>query len=643
MRVVSPIFMQKILSKRINLEEIITRKVAIIALFFLFLAYEAVFILYSHLEYSAFFYTDFDLAIVSQIFHNTIKARFLPVGYGDFVLFGGGHISLIVLLLSPLYALFRTPQVLLVLQTLFLGAGIFAVYFIAWELIRSRLAALVFSLAYVIYPALNNINIFEVHMVAFAIPLLLFMFYFFLKKRLALFILFMLLSLFCQEDVFLVVLGFGVYALILSSRKKHKLPFKWAITALACGLIWFGFALFLVVYLPKFSWFLKDLEVASKVNAGYASFYSWLGNSPLEIVKTIFTNPFFVIKNVITPVKMKYMFDLLAPLGFSSLLSPLSFMIALIGASETLFSDWPLHNSILFQHSSMVIPFVFISAIFGMSNILKRLKPRHKEVAITVFFLASLVFSYKIGPIKNLGFSISELARIKNSEFPLIKSYFVKQVPQDAAVITTFNLSSHLTGRKLLIPFYIFTYDKLLNNIPQAEKNSEYALVDFNDRVTFHSLFNNTLGGLNSRCFLTGDNWGVVETLGSTVLFKKGRKSAYLLVESKGVRAFKQKDKEEDLRIIDQSFSRGKVSDFGVLEIGITAAKADASFNNYLPIVRLTNDKGKTLDKALIIPFRLYPFREWKEGEVVKIRSKLYLEPDFDNERLKVQAGFLKL
>lgn len=633
--------MQKILSKIINLEAMLTRKKAAITLLFLFLAYEAVFILYSHLEYSAFFFTDFDLAIISQIFHNTTKARFLPVSYGDFVLFGGGHISLMVLLLSPLYALFRTPQVLLVLQTLFLGAGIFAVYLIALELIGSRLAALVFSLAYIIYPALNNINIFEVHMVAFAIPLLLFMFYFFLKKKFSLFILFMLMSLFCQEDVFLVVLGFGVYALVLFLRKK--LALKWSVTAIACGLIWFAFAFFLVVYLPKFSWFLKGLEGASKVNAGYASFYSWLGSSPFEIAWTFFANPLFVIKNIITPVKMKYMFDLLAPLGFSSLLSPLSFMIALFGASETLFSNWPLHNSILFQHSSMVIPFVFISAIFGVSYILKRLKPRYKETVIVVLFLVSLVFSYRIGPIKNLSFSISELIRIKNSEPSLIKNYFVKQVPGDAAVISTFNLSSHLTGRKLLIPFYIFTYDKLLNNIPQAERNSEYALVDFNDRLTFNSLFNNILGGLNSRCFLTGNDWGVVETLGSIASFKKGYKSAYILVESKGTKTFKQKDKEEDLRIIDQSFSRGKVSDFGSLDVSITAAKTNATFNNYLPVVRLTNDKGKTLDKALIIPFRLYPFREWKEGEVVRLRSKLYLEPDFDNEKLKVQVGFLRL
>ena len=92
---------------------------------------------------------------------------------------------------------------------------------------------------------------------------------------------------------------------------------------------------------------------------------------------------------------LRYLFFLLGPTTFLSLLSPLHLLIALPEFGINLLSNnWNMRN-IVFHYTSVIQPFVFISAIYGVK------KFNNKRLAIVgiIILLFSLLFSYFIGPL----------------------------------------------------------------------------------------------------------------------------------------------------------------------------------------------------------------------------------------------------
>ncbi len=183
--------------------------------------YIAVFSLFSFWKYTHFLYDGIDLAIFNQVFWNASEGRWFESSIqGHSYL--GDHWSLLIPFLVPVYgfaaqfvsnALYY-PFVLLFLQTVALAIGAYPVYRIAEYFLKKiphkNTWALVMAGVYLLNPVVQNSNLFEFHMLVFAVPLLLWTGYFFLKKQIVLFLFFALASLLVREDVSLVVSMFGV-------------------------------------------------------------------------------------------------------------------------------------------------------------------------------------------------------------------------------------------------------------------------------------------------------------------------------------------------------------------------------------------------------------------------------------------------
>ena len=102
-----------------KIKQLVEKKVSTILILLIGL-YIIVFISISLWKYYNFGYNAIDLAIFNQVFYNTsIGDVFAMTIHPHSYL--GDHFGLIILLLTPIYMLFRSPVVLLILQTIIIA------------------------------------------------------------------------------------------------------------------------------------------------------------------------------------------------------------------------------------------------------------------------------------------------------------------------------------------------------------------------------------------------------------------------------------------------------------------------------------------------------------------------------------------
>ena len=180
----------------------------------------------------------------------------------------------ILAVFAPLWWIWPSPDVLLVVQALAIAAGAFPVYWLARRHLDSTRAGLGFALAYLLYPATGWLTLNEFHPVALATPLLLFAFWFLDTDRMLPFAVFAAAASLCKEEIPFVVAGFGIwYAL---SRRRFAAG---GAIALA-GVVWAAVAVTVVI--PHFN---------HGQSSDFYSRYSEVGGSPGGLVKDAFAHP----------------------------------------------------------------------------------------------------------------------------------------------------------------------------------------------------------------------------------------------------------------------------------------------------------------------------------------------------------------
>lgn len=295
----------------------------------------------------------YDLAIFDQ------ATWLIAHGHAPFVTVRGLHIlaehfSAVLYLLAPLYWLWDSPKVLLTVQTLALAAGAVPVYALARKRLASPWLALLFSVAYLLYPPLQWTNTFEFHPDTLATPCLLGAFYFLTERRWRPFFGLLILAALCKETVGLEIVALGVYALVLYRKERDWRIGAWTV---ALGL------LALVV----------SLGTVSHFNGGRPSLfyllYSQYGDSPAAIAAFTASHPLAVAGDLASPPNRLYGFQLLYPVLFLSLLAPDILLLALPALCLHLLSGHAIMHTIFFQYTALVTPFVFASAIVGTERL----------------------------------------------------------------------------------------------------------------------------------------------------------------------------------------------------------------------------------------------------------------------------------
>ena len=155
----------------------------------------------------------FDVGNLTQTVWSTAHGRFLEMTdvQGEQISRLGAHFDPLVALLAPLWWLWPSPELLLVVQTICVALGAVPVFLLARKHLGSDWSGLAFALVYLLYPPTQWLVVDDFHPVALAAPLLLAAIWFLDEGRLLPFALCAGAACLTKEQIGLVVAVLGIW------------------------------------------------------------------------------------------------------------------------------------------------------------------------------------------------------------------------------------------------------------------------------------------------------------------------------------------------------------------------------------------------------------------------------------------------
>jgi len=471
-----------------------------LAVYVMILVYTLSFSYFTILKHYAFRSFAWDLGIINQALWTTVKnGRLLyytpELFFNSSGCYLGLHFSPILFLLLPVYAVYQGPETLLVLQSFIIALGTLPFYLFTRKKLNSRLAAVSFSLFYLLYPPLHGANWFDFHVQSF-LPLFFFSTMYYLEnEKWSRYFIFLVLALSIAENVSLVVLFIGLYGImkyknhLFNFFKLRKLNDKRILVPLATIIL-------------AVTWILIARWVQSTffpLNPNFHSFYRatdyW---SVLGIEGDPITMPFYIILNPLKTLqaltydaylKMLFIFLIFGSLLFLPLKNSIS-VIALSFLGPALLSNIQKFYVIGTHYPLYYIPFLFLAAVLGMKkqySILTLSKIKGQLKGLMFIMLGFSLFASPLSPLLLTSetiiphFSEYRLQSIGRHEIALQE--FIALIPQNDSVLTQNNIFPHFSNRENAYVFplqQVFSYasreaDEYTNYL---FIKSDYVLID---------------------------------------------------------------------------------------------------------------------------------------------------------------------
>jgi uncharacterized membrane protein len=403
-------------------------------------AYAAGFSALSILRYHAFTTGRFDLGNMAQAVWATAHGHPLAITNleGEQVSRLGSHVDPILVAFAPLWWIWPSPSMLLTAQAVAIALGALPVFWLARKHLGSERAGLGFALAYLLYPAVQWVTLAEFHPVALACPLLLFAFWYLDEDRLVPFAIFAVLAALTKEEIPLVIAGMGVwYAL---SRRRYRAG------GTIAGLGVVATAVSLGLVMPHFNPESSALEQR----------YGELGDSPGEILTTVFTDPGKVLSTAFDSEGIRYLAALLLPLLLLFAAAPLVLVAAIPELGLNLLSATDTQSSIHHHYTAGLIPPLIAASVLGAARIARGDRRRGALLA-GIAVSAALVANFVLGAIplwRDLPGGESYHAYASHvSAHDRVAERALELIPDDAVVSATNSLGSHLSARRRFLSF----------------------------------------------------------------------------------------------------------------------------------------------------------------------------------------------
>ncbi len=410
----------------------------------------------SFFRYDNFFTGRFDLGNMDQTVWNTVHGRIFQLTDPDgtnIISRLAIHADYILVLIAPFYLLWQDPRMLLLIQSIVLGCGAIFVFLLGKRILKNEALAFIFSLSFLLNPSVEYSNLYDFHAVVLGTTFLLGAFYFMKAKKTVWFLLFLVLAGITKEEVWVVVALMGIYAFFI---EKLKL---------------LGGAITVTASVIFYAIFFKAIPLARHGQHFALTFYSDFGSSPFEVVKTIFLSPLKTFTTIFTISKLNYLLQLLLPLGFFSLFAPLFLIFALPDLAINLLSSNSSFHKIYFQYTAIITPFLFIAAMYGLSNLQRRFPKIAMNVWISIVVISVGIAVHAYGP--------SPLSKSPNTDMfwrtqpdkEIINEY-LDAIPKRYSIAATNNIGSHISHRQRIytIPTGVDSADILVFLL-----NDEYA------------------------------------------------------------------------------------------------------------------------------------------------------------------------
>ncbi len=380
-------------------------------------------------RYNNFDFGKFDQGNMTQMVWNTLRGRvlYLTDYFGSNVpRWSMSHVDPILLLFVPIFAIFPHPMTLAYAQLVLMMLSAFIVYEITRLELKSKVAACLFSMAYLLYPSFGFINgTMGFHGVTAAVPFFLGAFYLFEKmykennfstRRLVIFWVLLVITMSGKEQIPLYIIMWGIFILLFrtnvgeGSDLKFKLDSQWlskflklkpariGVSMIVSGLVWFVVAFFIII--PKnahyraesYKKFVESINVTFVSNSDvtlpnyFLSRYGKFGTSYKEVIINMLLNPDKAIRVFLSGDRIDNLNRTFSPVSYLPVANPFMLMISapefVINYMTT--SDGLGTEDIENHRMSMIIPVLFISSIYAVSflaELFGEVLPKYKHLS----------------------------------------------------------------------------------------------------------------------------------------------------------------------------------------------------------------------------------------------------------------------
>jgi uncharacterized membrane protein len=388
-----------------------------------------------------------DLGRFDQPIWNTLQGRpFLRTEAGLQLTRFTDHVEPILAPISLIYLLWDDVRALLILQAVAVALGAFPVFWLTRDELKaagnslpvSEAVGMVLACAYLLFPALEAANLTEFHAAPLMVAPMLMAIYTARGKRYGWMWFWCLLVMGTKEEMALLTFMLALWLLVLRREWKHGLGL--ALVSLA----WWAVATFVII--PQYV-----VQTYGTEEAFYFQRYGELGDSPIEVARSLVTRPALVWQIASEPARLQYLLGLLLSAGLLvPLLAPEILAMSLPILLANLLSAYDAMYSGVFHYSAAVVPFVMAAAAVGMGRVGRWAgKSRYRTpivLGVAVLFLGgSLAYHYDRGytPVAKRFYW-----PVVTEHHRLLEERFAGQIPDDVVLSTTAPLFPHLDHRE---------------------------------------------------------------------------------------------------------------------------------------------------------------------------------------------------
>ncbi|MCL5795733.1 MAG: DUF2079 domain-containing protein, partial [Patescibacteria group bacterium] len=436
-----------------------------------------------------------DLGLFNQVIYNFSRFVEPTSTIRGVIHIWADHFHPILLTLTPLYWFFKGPVPILVVQASVASSAAIPIYLIIKDKTKNTFLSWAGSFSYLFFVGLQNALNFGFYPENMAPAMFAWAFWFFLRQKFWPYFLFLILWLACKEDISIFAVFLGIYLIFFEKNIKYNKLI--GLITIIIGLVWYKLATGVIIphYADQFfAW-------AKTSSSAFMYFnYDQLGNTPLEVVKTIIKNPFYTFYIFTHPeIKIFTLMQIVFSYGALFIFAPFSiialpiFLESFLANRQTL---WEFH----FHYQAAYSAVLAIASGLAVKNLADRFF-RHKEMVylaggLTIIFSIILTNALLNSPFLGLrNYNLLNFSLDKNITDILDK------IPAKASVSAQNTLAPYLSQREKIYLYpraddvqYIVLapefshfplsdenyYHKLCNIISQP---NDFQLTDYNDKV----------------------------------------------------------------------------------------------------------------------------------------------------------------
>ena len=365
------------------------------------------------------------------------------------------HADFILVLLLPFYALWQDPRMLLIIQSVALASAALPLYLIARKKTQDEVFSSLLAAAYLLFPALHGVNMFDFHPLAMSLPLLLWALYFLEAERWIGFSVMLALSFLTGEQVPLTGIGIGAY--ILFGKRRWRT----GVAVMFSSAVYYFVATSLVI----------------RAAGGEAAYYqysdmtSWAPGA-LGMLGTVLLNPFYALRYMFQLKKVLFLLHMLGPLFFLPLLSGWGLLVLAPSLALALLTWYGDQFDTRFHYTAVNIAAVFFLSACAAGVIRSRLQRVDSKRLIRAMAASSLIASLTLSCLFD---EYGLMSKRSGHSWPGQSSRteaaqrLIELIPSNAAVSAGSNMGAHLSHRRKIYHFPIIN-------------DAEYIIIDSSEK-----------------------------------------------------------------------------------------------------------------------------------------------------------------